>query len=79
MSNKFYPKLSRIVSLSSFPAELDFIQGGLQQVLDNLRYRNYQVSYSSDKITTTTNMDLVTEEEIKLPVLETGFILSIIK
>jgi len=65
MSDKFYPQLSNIVSLDSLPEQLSFIEGGLQQILSNLHYRNYQVSQSSDKITTTRNLELVSFEELK--------------
>lgn len=47
MSDKYYPQLSNIASLDSLPEQLSFIEGGLQQILSNLHYRNYQVSQSS--------------------------------
>jgi hypothetical protein len=42
----FYPSLSSLLPLGSVPPNLGFIQGVLQDVFDNLYYRDLQVQKS---------------------------------
>lgn len=42
----FYPSLSSLLPLESIPSNLGFIQGALQEVFDNLYYRDLQIQKS---------------------------------
>ncbi|MDQ3016426.1 MAG: hypothetical protein M3R25_06890, partial [Bacteroidota bacterium] len=42
-TEKFYPKLSSIVTLEQLPEQLNFIRNGFSQLLDRIYYRDFQV------------------------------------
>jgi hypothetical protein len=45
-STQFYPSLSTLLPLESIPPNLGFFQGVLQEIFDNLYFRDLQVQKS---------------------------------
>jgi len=69
----FYPNLGTIVSLDSFPEALQFLRQGLQNVLNKIYYKNLQFVKSADGSQGYYDIVLVTGEELKLEIFDTGF------
>lgn len=60
----FYPKLSDLLPLDKIPNELHFVHQGLSTFLDNISYRNLQVSHSSDGTSTSVYIELLIDKKI---------------
>lgn len=69
----FYPDLSSIMVADSFPEELQFIEQGLQNILDKVYYKNLQFAKSADGSCSYYNLSLVTNEVLKIPIPGTDF------
>mgnify|MGYP001799448583 CR=1 FL=1 len=78
MSTKsFYPNLGTIVTLNDFPEELQFIQDGLQNILDKIYYRNLQYVKSPDGAQGYFDIELITNEQLKLNLFDSGLSLVV--
>ncbi len=75
MSNNYFPKLSKIVTVESLPEQLNFIQGGISYLLNGLAYRNLNVVHSSDGSNISYNLDVLSFKRIEYDVFGTGLTL----
>ncbi|MDP2162214.1 MAG: hypothetical protein Q8K02_17170, partial [Flavobacterium sp.] len=69
----FYPNIGALVTLDDFPEELQFLEDGLQNALDNIYYKELQYVRSNDGAQGYYNIILVTGEQLKLDLFGTGF------
>jgi hypothetical protein len=72
-TSPFYPSVSNLVSASDFPAQLQFLQNGLQTVLSNMFYKDLQFKRSPDGSQAYYNITLVTGEVLKIDLFDSGF------
>lgn len=73
MAQSFYPNIGTLVSLDDFPEELQFLETGLQNALDKIYYKELQYVQSNDGAQGYYNLVLVTGEQLKLDLFNTGF------
>ncbi len=74
MSTKsFYPNIGSLVTIDNFPEELQFLENGLQHVLDKIYYKELQYVRSADGSQGFYNIVLVTGEQLKLDLFGSGF------
>lgn len=72
-TKSFYPNIGTLVSLDDFPEELQFLETGLQHALDKIYYKELQYVQSNDGAQGYYNLVLVTGEQLKLDLFNTGF------
>ncbi len=72
-TQSFYPNIGTLVTLNDFPEELQFLENGLQNVLDKIYYKELQYVRSNDSSQGYYNIVLVTGEQLKLNLMNTGF------
>ncbi|MDT0294835.1 hypothetical protein ACFQ3R_00465 [Mesonia ostreae] len=77
MAQSFYPNIGTLVSLDDFPEELQFLETGLQNALDKIYYKELQYVQSNDGAQGYYNLVLVTGEQLKLDLFNTGFSIAI--
>jgi len=75
MSYNYFPKLSQLVTVESLPEQLNFIQGGIENLLDGLAYRNLRARSSQDGCTTSYVLDIISFKKLKYDILGTGLVL----
>lgn len=68
----FYPNLATIVALDQFPEQLQFIENGLQTLLDNVYYKELQYVRSPDGSHGFYQLVLVTNEPLKIDLFNSG-------
>lgn len=73
MAQSFYPNIGTLVSIDDFPEELQFLETGLQNALDKIYYKELQYVQSNDGAQGYYNLVLVTGEQLKLDLFNTGF------
>jgi hypothetical protein len=73
----FYPNLGTIVKADQLPEELQFIQNGLQNLLDKLYYKHLQYTTSQDGSQAYYSIVLVSATELKIDLFGSGFALVI--
>lgn len=76
-AKSFYPNLSTIVTVDAFPEELQFLENGLQNALDNIYFKDLQYVRSEDTSTGYYNLILITGEALKLDIGTSGFSLIV--
>lgn len=72
-TKSFYPNIGTLVTLDDFPSELQFLQNGLQNALDKIYYKELQYVRTGDSSQGYYNIVLVTGEQLKLDLFNTGF------
>lgn len=72
-TKSFYPSISNLVTIDDFPAELQFLEIGLQNALNKIYYKELQYVKSGDGSQGYYNIVLVTGEPLKLDFMDTGF------
>jgi hypothetical protein len=76
-AKSFYPNLSTIVTVDAFPEELQFLENGLQNALDNIYFKELQYVKSTDTSQGYYNIVLITGEPIKVNIGSSGFSLVV--
>lgn len=71
----FYPNLSTIASVDQLPEELQFIQNGLQNLLDKIYFKNLQYIKSPDGSQGYYNITLISGQELKIDLFNSDFAL----
>ena len=61
----FFPKLSSVVRIESFPEQLSFIQDGLNNLLDKLYYRDFQFVQSQNGDSNFYSLVLVSHKKLR--------------
>lgn len=69
----FYPNIGTLVTISSFPEELQFLEIGLQNALSKIYYKEFQYVKSNDGAQGYYNIVLITGEQLKLDLFSSGF------
>ncbi len=72
VSNNFYPSIKDIVSDDLVPEQLSFIQNGIDAILNNLFYKDFQLQQNYYQDTTFTKITLVSYERIGFEFPGTG-------
>ncbi|MFP7655528.1 hypothetical protein [Chryseobacterium proteolyticum] len=72
-TKSFYPNIGTLVTIDNFPEELQFLENGLQNVLDKIYYKELQYVQSNDASQGYYNIVLVTGEQLKLDLFGSGF------
>ncbi|ASK29953.1 hypothetical protein CEY12_07460 [Chryseobacterium sp. T16E-39] len=72
-TKSFYPNIGTLVTIDNFPEELQFLENGLQNVLDKIYYKELQYVQSNDGSQGYYNIVLVTGEQLKLDLFGSGF------
>jgi len=76
MANQFYPTLSSILSTENIPEELSFISDGLDAILDDIHFKDLIVERSSDGVTTSYSLDIVSYSRLlRFEIPGTGLVL----
>lgn len=65
-SQRYYPKLSEIITIEDLPEFLSFVQDGLNAIFDKIHYKNLQYSKSFRGDAAFYSLDIVTRKPIKL-------------
>jgi hypothetical protein len=73
----FYPNLGTLIRADQFPEELQFIQNGLQNILDKLYYKHLQYTNSQDGAQGYYSVVLISGTELKIDLFGSGFALII--
>ena len=68
----FYPPLSSIVQLDFLPEQLDFVNTGLSSLLDDLYYKDLQVSKSARGDGAFYSLSLMSKKRLDLELPGTG-------
>lgn len=63
---RYYPKLSEVITIDDLPEFLSFVQDGLNAVFDKIHYKNLQYSKSYRGDAAYYSLDIVTRKPIKL-------------
>lgn len=63
---RYYPKLSEIITIEDLPEFLSFVQDGLNAIFDKIHYKNLQYSKSFRGDAAFYSLDIVTRKPIKL-------------
>ena len=71
----FFPKLSSVVRIESFPEQLSFIQDGLNNLLDKLYYRDFQFVQSQNGDSNFYSLVLVSHKKLSIDIPGTGLAL----
>jgi len=78
MPTKYFPSLSNITKIEQLPEQLNFIQGGINAIFNQLGYRNLRVSRSLSGDSVSFDLDImILNRELKLDIPGTGFALSL--
>lgn len=64
---RYYPRLSEIVTIDNMPEFLSFVQNGLNDIFDKIRYKNLQYSKSPHGDAAFYSLDIVTGNTIRMP------------
>jgi hypothetical protein len=73
MADTFFPALSRIISVDQLPSELNFLQGGLNNLLNSVFYRNLRITHSASGETISYDLDIISYKQIGIDIPGTGF------
>lgn len=72
-ASSFYPNVASLVSVTDLPEELQFLEQGLQYVLDNLYYKQLYFTKSKDGSNAYYELVLVANEPLAINILSSGF------
>lgn len=76
--NLYYPALSRLIDIGELPESLRFIQEGIEQVFDNVFYKDFISSTSMDGSSAFYSLDIVSRKKLAFELFGSGisFILN---
>jgi len=81
MINEYFPSLNTIVQLNDLPEQLNFLQdainNSINSTLDDLYFRNYQVSESEEGDMISYELDIISNKKLDFDILGTGLTLSL--
>ncbi len=72
MAKSFYPNLASIIKVDQLPEQLQFIEDGLQNMLEKVYYKQLQFVKSKDGSQGYYSITLVTNEPLKLDIFDSG-------
>ncbi len=75
---KYYPAISDLINADDLPEILSFLKDGVDQIFDNVYYKNYQSSKSIDGSSAFYSLDVVSKRKlaIEIPGTEISLILN---
>ncbi len=75
---KYYPAISDLINADDLPEILSFLKDGVDQILDNVYYKNYQSSKSIDGSSAFYSLDVVSRRKlaIEIPGTEISLVLN---
>jgi len=72
-----YPKLSSLINVQDLPSQFSFFEDGLNQVLDQVYFRNFQVISNEKGTSVTYFLEILSNKELAFGVPGTGFELTL--